>query len=267
MLATVRQIADYLEELAPPEIALPGDPVGLQVGDPRREVRKVLVALDLDEAVLQQALDVEADMVVTHHPLLYTSLSCIDESRPSGSLIAAIIRNKITVYSAHTNLDIAPQGVNRLLADRLGLEEEGRVFIQPSQEDRLLKLVVFVPREHEDAVADAVAEAGAGWIGRYSHCTFRAPGTGTFMPREGTSPYIGETGRLEKVEEVRLETVLPVSRRRAVLKALLEAHPYEEVAYDSHPLALSPETSGLGLVGTISPPLGLEQIWSAAAGH
>jgi len=260
LLATVRQIADYLEELAPPEIALPGDPVGLQVGDPRREVRKVLVALDLDEAVLKQALDVEADMVVTHHPLLYTSLSCIDESRPSGSLIAAIIRNKITVYSAHTNLDIAPQGVNRLLADRLGLEEEGRVFIQPSQEDRLLKLVVFVPRDHEDAVADAVAEAGAGWIGRYSHCTFRAPGTGTFMPREGTSPYIGETGRLEKVEEVRLETVLPVSRRRAVLKALLEAHPYEEVAYDLYPLALSPETSGLGLVGTFSPPLGLEQI-------
>ena len=125
MLATVRQIADYLEELAPPEIALPGDPVGLQVGDPRREVRKVLVALDLDEAVLQQALDVEADMVVTHHPLLYTSLSCIDESRPSG-LIAAIIRNKIACTRIPTW--ILPPGVNRLLADRLGLEEEGRVL-------------------------------------------------------------------------------------------------------------------------------------------
>ncbi|NLY39804.1 MAG: Nif3-like dinuclear metal center hexameric protein [Firmicutes bacterium] len=260
MLATVKMIAGYMEELAPLDLALPGDPSGLQLGDPEAPVAKVLVALDPDEAALRQALAVGASLVVTHHPLLFHPAASIDESRPRGALISAFIRNRISVYSAHTNLDTAPRGLNHALAELIGLSPSGRSVLKASGQDRYLKLVVFVPRGHEDSVRDALAEAGAGWIGNYSHCTFQAPGTGTFMPREGTNPYIGQQGRLEKVEELRLETILPASRRQAVIKALLAAHPYEEVAYDIYPLAGAGEAVGLGLCGQLEPPLELEAI-------
>lgn len=260
MLATVETIADYIELLAPAGLALPGDPVGLQVGDRRAPVEKVLVALELDEAVLQEALRQQANLVVTHHPLLYRPLQAVDESLPAGALIASTIRNKINVYSAHTNLDTAPRGLNHLLAELIGLSAAGRRVIEVTGSDRLYKLVVFVPESHADPVHEALAQAGAGWIGAYSHCSFQARGTGTFMPREGTNPFIGSRGRLEKVEELRLETILPASRRRAVLEALLASHPYEEVAYDLYELAREGEPIGLGLIGLLDPPLSLEQL-------
>lgn len=260
MLATVKMIAGYMEELAPLDLALPGDPSGLQVGDPGAPVARVLIALDPDEAALQQALATEASLVVAHHPLLFHPAASIDESRPRGALLSSFIRNKISVYSAHTNLDTAPRGLNHVLADLIGLSPRGRSVLEESGRDRHLKLVVFVPHGHEDSVRHALAEAGAGWIGNYSHCTFQGPGTGTFMPREGTNPYIGRQGRLEKVEELRLETILPASRRQAVIKSLLAVHPYEEVAYDLYPLAGAGEPVGLGLCGQLEPPLDLDTI-------
>lgn len=260
MWATVEKIAGYLEELAPPELAVLGDPVGLQLGDPRSPVRTLMVVLELDQMALAQAVAQKAELVVTHHPLMFQPLQALDERTPQGALIAQTIRNKICVFSAHTNLDIAPRGLNRRLADLLGLDHEGRRVIEKTGQDQLLKLVVFVPLGHEDAVREALAGAGAGWIGAYSHCTFQAAGTGTFMPREGTDPYIGRQGALEKVDELRLETVLPASRRAAVLQALFAAHPYEEVAYDLYTLRREGAPVGLGLIGCLERPLSLEQI-------
>lgn len=260
MLPAVREIADYLEALAPPEAALPGDPVGLQAGDPRAPVTGILVALDLDEAVLAEATARQANLVVTHHPLLYNPPASIDESLPGDALLASLIRSRVNVYSVHTNLDAAPRGLNHHLADLLGLAPEGRQVIEITGRDRLLKLVVFVPAGHEETLRQALAEAGAGWIGRYSHCTFQARGTGTFMPRAGTSPFIGREGRLEQVEELRLETILPASRRAAVLEALRAAHPYEEPAYDLYRLEREGMPFGLGLAGTLQPPLEPEQL-------
>ncbi len=260
LFATVKQIAGCIETLAPPALALPGDPVGLQLGDPAAEVRKVLVALELDAAVLEEASAGGAALVVTHHPLLFEPLRAIDESVPRSALVAAAIRRQVSVYSAHTNLDVAPRGVNYVLAERLGLPREGRRVLQVTGHEQLLKLVLYIPAGHEPELLERLAAAGAGSIGRYSHSSFQVTGTGTFKPLEGSAPFIGSPGRLERVEEVRLETIVPHSCRRAVLKALLDAHPYEEPAYDLFPLARKGKSVGLGLFGTLEIPRSLSRI-------
>ncbi len=259
-MATVQQIAGYIEKLAPKSLALPGDPVGLQVGNLHAGVQKTLVALELDEAVLEEAVNREARLVVTHHPLLFEPMQSLDESDPQSALAAAAIREEIAVYSAHTNLDVAPRGVNHILAERLGLAREGRRVIEITGYDRLLKLVVFVPGGHEKQMLEALAAAGAGSLGHYSHSSFQLSGTGTFMPLEGSAPFIGRRGELEQVAETRLETALPASRREAVVRALLEAHPYEEPAYDFYPLELKGEPLGLGLAGLLESPGTLAEI-------
>ncbi len=262
-MATVDVIINYLEELAPFYLAAEWDNSGLQIGNPEHEVSTVLVALDLEQQVLAEALDRQAQLIITHHPLWLKPPLKIDESAPPGTLITGIIRNHINVYSAHTNLDLAL--VNRLLADLIGLDQAGRKTIEVAFEDRLLKLVTFIPEGYEEKVWQALAAAGAGWIGNYSHCSFQVPGTGTFKPLKHTSPFIGHPGRLEKVPELRLETILPVSRCEKVITALLSAHPYEEVAYDLYPLHRPGEKLGFGLVGLFDPPLKMEDILKRCA--
>jgi dinuclear metal center YbgI/SA1388 family protein len=150
---------------------------------------------------------------------------------------------------AHTNLDIAEGGVNDILASRLHLENTD--IVTRVHNTRLKKLVVFVPETHHEAVRQAVGDAGAGWIGNYSHCTFNTPGTGTFVPQEGTNPYIGKQGELERVNEIRLETVVPERIQDKVIAAMLQAHPYEEVAYDLYPLEIMGQALGVGRVGDL----------------
>ena len=258
MLATVDTLINYLEELAPLNLAADWDNSGLQIGNPEGQVSTVLVALDLGRQVLAEALDRQAQMVITHHPLWLKPPARIDERDPQGSLVAAIIRNKISVYSAHTNLDLVL--VNRLLADLVGLAREGREPIGVAHEDRLLKLVTFIPEGYAERVRQALARAGAGWIGRYSHCSFQVPGTGTFKPLEKSTPFIGQPGKLEKTAEIRLETILPASLHEKVVAALLSSHPYQEVAYDLYPLQLPGKQLGFGLLGLIDPPLKMEEM-------
>ena len=260
MLATVKQISAYMEELAPASAALPGDPVGLQLGHPEAEISKILVALDPDHEALKEAGKIGAEMLITHHPLFYEKITSIDESSPAGSLAASALRKGLHLFSAHTNYDIAPGGVNYRLAEALGLPaHEGRV-IEVTGSEQFLKLVVFIPAGHEDRIRDALAGAGAGQIGDYSHCTFQLTGTGTFKPGEGTDPFIGSRDRLEKVEEIRLETILRAGKKRAVVEALIEAHPYEEVAYDLYPLVLEGSNRGLGLLFALDQPLALQEL-------
>ncbi len=239
-----------IDELAPPSIALKDDPVGLQVGRFDDEVRGIIITLDVESATVRLAEESGANLIVSHHPLIFSPLSSINYQTPGGALIRDIIAKGFNVYSAHTNLDIAPGGVNSVLAGLFGLKNTE--IIEITGHDPLIKLVVFVPEGYEEAVRDAVSEAGAGWIGNYSHCTFQAAGTGTFLPRDGSNPYIGSQGNLEKVSELRLETVFPDSARDRVLGAMLKSHPYEEVAYDLYPLANHGVARGLGLVGELS---------------
>ncbi len=260
MPVAVKKVASILEELAPVSAALPGDSVGLQLGNPDAEVAKILVALDPDQAAVEEAISIGAALLVTHHPFFYHKLSSINESFPEGALVAKAIRNKLNIYSAHTNYDIVPQGVTFQLAKTLRLPVENAEVLEVIDHDRLLKLVFFVPVGHEDDVREAISAAGAGHIGSYSHCTFQIRGTGTFMPGEKTDPYIGERGQLEKVDELRLETVIPVSRRSEIIEKLTNAHPYEEVAYDLYPLDLESKAYGLGLVLETDEPFSMQQL-------
>lgn len=256
MQARCREIFRMIEELSPPDLAEEWDNCGLQVGDPQRMADRVLLALDMDEAVLDEALELEAGLVITHHPLLLKGIKQIREDLLPGRLVSKIIRAGITVYSAHTNLDSAGGGVNTVLAEALDLT--GTEILRPGKEKHL-KLAVFVPVDHCDQVREALAGAGAGWIGNYSHCAFMSGGTGTFRPLEGASPYIGRAGDLEKVEEIRVETILPARITGGVIEAMLAAHPYEEVAYDLYPLENRSVSSGLGRVGSLKEAVSLNE--------
>lgn len=260
MIAKVKTIVAYMEELAPSSIALPGDPVGLQVGSFEAEVGKILVALDPDLRAVEKATALGAEMLITHHPLIYNKLSSINEENPKGYLISKAIRNNLNIFSAHTNYDVARDGVSYQMAAALGLNVENAKILEVTGSEQLLKLVVFVPVGYEEGMRRALAGAGAGQIGRYSHCTFQVEGTGTFMPSEGTNPFIGTSGELEKVAELKLETILPATRRRAVINALLKEHPYEEAAYDLYPLDLDGEEIGLGLIIELDEEISIEQL-------
>jgi dinuclear metal center YbgI/SA1388 family protein len=245
----VQTLMSYLEELAPRRLASDWDNVGLQVGSPAAVVETILVSLDMNEAVLHEAKGMGADLIITHHPFIFRPLSAVRTDLPQGRLIAAVLEAGMAVYSAHTNLDVAAGGVNDALAHRLGLQDTAVLRVGGSES--LEKLAVFIPLGHEDAVRDALAAAGAGWIGNYSHCTFQTAGTGTFMPGEGTNPYLGRQGKLERAEEIRLETIYPATLRNRVVRAMIKAHPYEEVAYDLYPLLNEGRPHGLGRVGVL----------------
>ncbi len=236
----------YLDELFPPALAEEWDHSGLQVGDLALPCRRILVVLDFDLALVENLGG--TDLLITHHPLIFRPLKEIRPETPLGRKIAALLREGAACYAIHTPYDSARGGMGERLAGILGLVDTEP--LKPRGE--LYKLAVFVPPDHVDRVADAIFSAGAGKIGRYGRCSFRTEGTGTFLPEEGTSPYIGEPGREERVREVRLETIVPGERLSAVVKAMLGAHPYEEVAYDIYPLELRDRRHGLGRVGTLA---------------
>lgn len=255
MSADVGYIIGIMERLAPERMAEGWDNPGLHLGTPSAKVKRILVALDPVEEVAREAVDRKADLLITHHPFFFEPIKTLREDHPAGRTAAILIRNGISLYCAHTNLDNARGGINDYLASLLGIGDL-RALEQPERL-RYEKIVVFVPVGYEDKVAMAMADAGAGWIGNYSHCTFRAKGTGTFMPREGTNPFIGERGSLERVEEYRLETIVPAELTRQVVKAMLDAHPYEEAAYDVYALNNGRSDIGPGRIGVLPEPVPL----------
>jgi dinuclear metal center YbgI/SA1388 family protein len=251
-VARVRDIAEALERIAPTALSEDWDNCGLQVGNPAAEASRILVALTPVEEVFEEAEERGADFLLFHHPLIFGSLKSVHTGAYPGDLLSRATRQDLTVYAAHTSYDAAPEGVSVALAKALGL---GGPFEIVSPRGSLRKLVIFVPEENVDAVTDALAEEGAGVIGEYTRCTFRTPGTGTFLGGEATDPYLGEKGRLERVEEVRLETVVPAHAARRAAAAAISAHPYEETALDLYPLDGHPEGCGYGRIGTLPQPM------------
>lgn len=256
MFARGETVIELMERLAPKHYAEPDDKIGLQVGSIRKEISKVLIALDVTHEVVAEAAALGAELIIAHHAVIYRPLAHLQTDTPSGALAAELLRKDIAVYVAHTNLDSADGGMNDWMADALGLE--GREVLREAHTDKLYKLAVFVPKDHADAVRNAMFAAGAGWIGHYSHCSFNVEGIGTFLPREGSDPFIGQQGKLEFAEEIRVETVVPQSVRKAVVSAMLKAHPYEEVAYDIYEMDLKGRTFGLGRVGRLPEPESLD---------
>lgn len=250
-----KQIFDWIEEWARPELAEDWDRIGLLAGAPADEVHKVLVTLDVTNDLITEAIAENAQLIVAHHPLYRDPLPFLRADLYPASHLCRLIRQGIALYAAHTNLDIACGGINDILADKLGLTDID--LLLPTAEESLYKVVVFVPAGYEEQVRQAMCSQGAGWIGAYSDCTFQAQGTGTFRPLEGTTPFLGRRGELEKASEFRLETIVPQQRLDRVLKMMISAHPYEEVAYDIYPLQNQGEKIGLGRVGKLPAPLTL----------
>ncbi|NLT95287.1 MAG: Nif3-like dinuclear metal center hexameric protein [Clostridia bacterium] len=253
-----RDLIKIMENLAHPKHAEKWDKIGLQIGDPDSVVKKVMVSLDVTLAVVEEAIREKVDLLIVHHTPLFNPLETIRWDRPQGKLIKKLVESGINLYCAHTNLDSVGGGVNDILAEKLGLKNIQ--VLSPGWQEEYYKVVVFVPQGYEDQVRSAMGQKGAGHIGNYSDCTYQVYGTGTFRPLEGTNPFIGEKGQLEKVEEYRIETIVPQERLDEVIKAMIEAHPYEEVAYDIYPLANKGVYSGLGRIGRFQEALTLGQL-------
>lgn len=250
-------IIRFMEEFAPPKLAEDWDNVGLMVGSREDEIKKVMVCLDVTPEVVEAAEAQNVNMIISHHPFIFKGLKRINSDDLKGRMIMNLIRKGINVYSAHTNLDVTCGGVNEQLSRVLGLKNLKN--LKSYKTERLLKLVVFVPKDSVDTVREALGKAGAGWIGNYSDCTFSTEGIGTFRPLEGTNPYIGSKGNLEKVEEYRVETIVSESIVDKVVSSMISVHPYEEVAYDIYPLELSGKEYGLGYVGEIDEAVSLDK--------
>jgi dinuclear metal center YbgI/SA1388 family protein len=260
MFAHGQTVIQLIEKLAPKHYAVENDKIGLQLGTLNKPIKKIMTALDVTTSVVDEAVEAGVDLIIAHHAIIYRPLAKLDTSTSSGQLYEKLIKNDIAVYISHTNLDVAVGGINDWLADMVGIVPVDRQCLEEVHTDKLYKLVVFVPESHHEQVLEAILRAGAGEIGSYSHCSFNIKGTGTFIPGPDTNPFIGEPGKLEKSEEIRIETVVPYSVHRKTVQAMLKAHPYEEVAYDLYPMDLKGRKFGLGRAGKLSQPISLGEL-------
>ncbi len=244
------EIIQLFEQFSPKGLAMEGDKVGLQIGRLNKKVERVLIALDVLENVIDEAIRKDVQLIIAHHPPIYRPLKNVITDTAQGRIIEKLLRHDIAVYAAHTNLDVAKGGVNDLLA--AALEIKNPEVLVPTIETALKKIVVFVPVDSAEKVRQALGNAGAGFIGNYSHCSFSTAGTGRFLPGEQTKPYIGEQGVMEAVDEIRIETIVPDFLVKKVVTAMLKAHPYEEPAFDLYPVENKGEVLGLGRIGTVN---------------
>ncbi|MBQ8889063.1 MAG: Nif3-like dinuclear metal center hexameric protein [Bacteroidaceae bacterium] len=247
----IKEIVSALERFAPLPLQDGFDNAGLQVGLTDAEATGALLCLDVTEAVVDEAITLGYNLIVSHHPLIFKGYKSITGKDYIERCIMKAIGNGITIYSAHTNLDNAPGGVNFKIAEKIGLKD---VKILSPKEDCLIKLVTFVPVEQAEEVRKALFESGCGCIGNYDSCSYNLQGEGTFRALEGANPFCGSVGKLHSEEEIRIETIVPAFRKSAVVKALLAAHPYEEPAFDLYPLKNSWNQVGSGVIGELEEP-------------
>ncbi|MDE6986029.1 MAG: Nif3-like dinuclear metal center hexameric protein, partial [Bacteroides acidifaciens] len=225
----IKEIVSALERFAPLPLQDGFDNAGLQIGLTEAEATGALLCLDVTEAVLDEAIALGYNLVISHHPLIFKGYKSITGKDYVERCILKAIKNDIVIYSAHTNLDNAQGGVNYKIAEKIGLKN---LKVLEPKENSLVKLVTFVPNAQADAVREALFAAGCGSIGNYDSCSYNLKGEGTFRANEGAHPFCGTVGELHREDEVRIETILPVYKKAEVVKALLSVHPYEEPAFD-----------------------------------
>lgn len=244
----IAEIVRFLEARAPLSLQESYDNAGLLTGDPAWECTGVICTLDATEEVVREAQDRGCNLVVAHHPIIFSGLKKLNGKNYVERTVIAAVKNDIAIYAIHTNLDNVLDGVNGRIADMLGLRNR-RVLAPKS--GQLVKLHTFVPKSHAEAVRSAIFEAGAGCIGNYTEASFNVDGTGTFRAGEGADPYVGKAGQRHEEPETRMEMILPLYSQHAVVMALIEAHPYEEPAYDLVPLSNDYQSVGSGLLGEL----------------
>ncbi|MFC2116061.1 Nif3-like dinuclear metal center hexameric protein [Bacteroidota bacterium] len=244
----VKEIISVIESFAPLSYQEKYDNTGIQTGDPGQEASAALLCIDVTQEVLQEAIRLKANLIISHHPVIFEGLKKLTGSDPVARIIMEAIRKGVTIYSAHTNLDAVHRGVNFKIAHKLGLINP--VVLSPAV-GQLRKLVFFVPADHATAVREKIFEAGAGHIGEYDMCSFNSPGEGTFRGSAESTPFVGVRGQMNTESELRVETIFPKDRESRILSALIKVHPYEEVAYDIYPLDNVYERAGMGVLGEL----------------
>jgi dinuclear metal center YbgI/SA1388 family protein len=257
-MVTVANVVAFLDQLAPRDLAAEWDNLGLLLGDGVAEVRRVMTCLTVTPDSAAEAVEAGAQLVVTHHPVLFRAVKRLTAATPEGRTLLSLIRGGVAVYSAHTAFDNTAGGINDVLARRLGLVEVRP--LRQREASRQCKIVVFVPDKDLTRVSDALFAAGAGHIGQYSECSFRLSGTGTFFGSDATNPTVGQKGRREEVSEWRLEALCPEDAVEQAVAAMRRAHSYEEPAYDVYPLRPGASPLGAGRVGRLPRPAPLAEL-------
>jgi len=241
----VKNLLNNLDKIAPFFLQESFDNSGIQFADLDATVTKILLSLDVTQNVLDEALENKANLIIVHHPLLFSPLKQITKQK--NSLLFKVVTNKINLLALHTNYDLAENGLNDYVANLLGIK---KISSLQSSSEKIFKFAVYIPVQHADKLSQAIFKAGAGKIGRYSETSFNIAGKGTFKPMEGTNPFIGKTGEKEEVQEIKIETVVTERNLDSVLQAMKNVHPYEEPVYDVYELRTKP-SYGIGIFGEI----------------
>jgi dinuclear metal center YbgI/SA1388 family protein len=248
MKIKLREIIQYLEQIAPPAYQESYDNSGLLVGNPAMTVTGILCSLDCVESVIDEAIAKNCNVVVAHHPIIFGGLKRLTGKNYVERTVIKAIKNDIAIYAIHTNLDHVLNGVNAKIAEKIGLQN---LRILAPKKQLLKKLTTFVPTSDTEKLLNALSAAGAGNIGNYTNCSFMVQGEGTFQPNEKANPHIGKANSLEKVQENRIEVIFPSYLEGQVLNAMRKNHPYEEVAYYVHSLENENQEVGAGMLGEL----------------
>lgn len=249
---TVREITAIIESLAPVAYQESYDNAGLQVGSLNTEITGILLCIDVTPDVVDEAIAQKVNLIISHHPLIFSGIKQLTGSNLVEQAVIKAVKHDISIYSAHTNIDSVWDGVSMRIATILGLEN--LQILEPAS-DQLVKLVTFAPHQAAEKVRLAMFDAGAGHIGNYDRCSYNIDGQGSFRAGEGASPHVGKVNETHFEPETRIEVIVPKPILSKVLSAMIEAHPYEEVAYDIYPLLNKNPRSGFGMVGTLQNPL------------
>ncbi len=248
----LHEIHTLFESFFPSALQENYDNTGILIGDPDCEINKILVSIDITEDVIKEAIMQKCNLVISHHPTIFSPISKIIFNTAQGRIIKNAIKNNISIYAAHTNLDNAEFGMNTMLANKFGLKDQQ--FLKPKK-NILRKLVTFCPADYSEKVRKALFDSGVGHIGNYSSCSFITEGTGTFKAGENTNPFVGKKNELHFEKESRIETIFPAFIQNKVISALLKSHPYEEVAYDIYPIENEFTKAGEGIIGNLAKPI------------
>lgn len=248
----IKDILNALERFAPLPLQDGFDNSGLQIGLTEVEATGALLCLDVTEEIIDEAIQKGCNLIIAHHPLLFKGCKSITGKDYVERCVMKAIKNDIAIYAAHTNLDNATGGVNFKIAEKLGLINPQ---ILSPKSDLLYKLVTFVPLAQAEEVRQTLFQAGCGHIGEYDSCSYNIQGEGTFRALDGAQPFCGEVGTLHTEPEVRIETIFPSFKKSAVVRALVQAHPYEEPAFDIYPLANSWSQVGAGVIASLPEPI------------
>jgi dinuclear metal center YbgI/SA1388 family protein len=246
----IKEVIQILEHKFPLHWQEDFDNCGIQCGDKEREITGIVVCFDMSETIIDEAIAKGANMVISHHPIIYkSSIKKIEPTNRVGKILCKALENKILLYSMHTNIDSGREGGNEVFAQKLELQ---KLSVLAPKENQYYKLVVFVPSENSILLKESLFRAGCGIIGNYSHCSFSCEGIGSFKPLLGSNPHIGQHNRIARVEEERLEMIFPKTKKRQIIDTLYQNHPYEEPAFDITALENICREVGLGRVGTLS---------------